>query len=141
MTSTTPDIESYWPTTFAADPDEETPLSILRGQAGLLGGHTGGRVTAAVRTGTSALNEVFHAIDLIVPSIGYSHGFIAVFEKPGTWPVHIDANDSTIEIKDAGDLKIQLRRLLSSEDTAKLIGRLMKLARQDGDEEDGDEEE
>ncbi len=107
----------------------QTPLSILREQAALLGTKTQNLVKARVRTyGGSDASFIRHSFRLVVPALdAYEYELFAIMHRPiDLYPVHLEREE---QLESEDKFKAWLLQKLSSSETKKILSNLIAQAR------------
>ena len=142
----TDETMDLWPDHFEPESDGELPVVILRQQAALLGRKTRGLVEAEVKTTAAPAGtrmsfspvrlvgepelepaRFAHRFLLRVPAVeDYRYALFTVYQQPtDLYPLRIDFDDRTWEVKDREDLDAALRLIFADESTKRVIGTLM----------------
>ncbi len=124
---------SLWPSQFG-ELDVQTPVTILRQQAGALGQMTQNIVYGTVLT--AAHNSGFrHRFSLFCPPLGYSVELLIVDHGIDMYPAKItvagDSGPPPDAAKDAEDFKQKLRQVFESERIKKIIRGLLAQSKQE----------
>jgi hypothetical protein len=118
-----------WPADFM-EPDEPSPLVILRQQAALLGQKTKNVVTAEVRTSRTKPSEWSAGFYLVAPVLQYQFHLFSVLFDPGTlYPMRFWVDDADTEVANEADFRAKLAEVLGSPRTRRIIGNLLAHSR------------
>jgi hypothetical protein len=103
-----------------------TPLTILRGQAALLGDKTRHVVEARVDTRATPIREFVHSFRLVVPTLDhYEYELFRISHGIDLYPVLVRWKDERLELESEESFMAWLHSCLSSETTKRIISTLM----------------
>jgi hypothetical protein len=146
--------EDLWPQDFGAIEDIETPATILRKQASLLGEKTSNLVEAEVATKVDEEGRLTHTFYLVAPALGgYRYRLFTIWHDMRLYPLYVSAegppppqrrtgfvSTATIridwleeperELKDEKAFKDYLREKFSSQETARVLGSMITQSRE-----------
>jgi hypothetical protein len=134
----TPSIPDLWPQSFG-EPPEPTPSAIFRQQGLLLGKKTDNLVYGEVQSRSHPSGEFAHVLEVVAPLLAYRQILAVAYHKVDAYPAKIGLPnlrspwnhfgfptcDSPREVKSAAEFMEELRSILQSEDTIKLLQTLI----------------
>ena len=116
---------NLWPVDIGRS-DVIAPVSILREQASLLGEQTRNVLTARVVQGESFDDRFNYSFVLVAPALAnYRYYLFSVSHGVIFYPLVIQFDDESIEVKDEEALLSSLERIFSAESTRKVINSLL----------------
>jgi hypothetical protein len=123
------EIQDLWGETVATI-EMQTPATILRQQASLLGPKTKNLVEAEVKSAPSG-NDIVHNFNLVVPTLdGYTYQLFRLLHGPSLYPITIVGGPRAGSgIRDESELMSYLKEVLGSSETTRLVGALKAQAR------------
>jgi len=114
-----------WPDDINQPPNIQTPVTIMKEQAALLGQKTSNLVVGDVRT--YADNNGFHQVfNLEAPSLGgYKYELLRVIHSIKLYPVDIHFDDRTIRAESQEEFVEKLREIFAHDKTKNVIQALI----------------
>ncbi|MBI1927487.1 hypothetical protein HYR99_25005 [Candidatus Poribacteria bacterium] len=120
-------IPNLWPDDIAISNNLRAPVTILRQQATLLGEKTQNLVVAEVSS-ENRNGSFWYGFNLVAPALGnYRFRLFSIIHNIDFYPVEIDffAVDGIVKVESEKAFLEELRKLLSSEETKRIIRALI----------------
>ena len=117
-------VGDLWPVLTGFDV-RATPLSVLREQARLLGTKSSGKLMAELVTFPVG-SDLRHAFEIVAPSLGgYRFQLFSITHPPELYPMTAEIGGKTVLIRTEAEFETQLREVLSSDRTRKILANLL----------------
>jgi len=126
-----PSETDFWPSDLTSEP-LNSPVAILREQAGLLGSKTQYKVSAKVSTQTDPYGRFYHVFYLVVPELeDYQYLLFSISHGVELYPLEIKSevlepkNGPQVEVENEQEFLEKIKQVLSAEKTKKVIRSLL----------------
>lgn len=120
----------FWPSDINVLPDLQTPVSILREQASLLGEKTNNLVEAEVRSQGDKSSQFVHTFFLVAPALdNYRYPLFTVTHKVDLYPATISFASQGLQAENEVKFVEYLKKIFADEKTKKVIQALIAQSR------------